>query len=91
VTIDEEGRFDGDVNIDGRVITAGDHTLQLQGVGEDGYVRAANMGVTVDDPTAGAAEETAESSLMFIWWVLAAVIVVAVGAGVTIARRRQLV
>lgn len=89
VTIDEEGRFDGEVNIDVRVITAGDHTLQLQGVGEDGYVRAANLGVTVDDPTAGAAEGTAESSLMFIWWVVAAMITLVLAVIFWAAARRR--
>ena len=63
----------------------------MQGVGEDGYVRAAYMGVTVDDEPAGAATETAASSLMFIWWILGAFTVLAIGVGVTIARRRQLV
>jgi len=89
VTIDDDGRFDGEVNIDGRVIPPGNHTLQMQGVGEDGYVRAANMGVTVDDEPAGAATETAASSLMFVWWILGVFIVFAVGVGVTIARRRH--
>ena len=90
VTIDDEGRFDGEVNIDGRVIAVGEHTLQLQGVGEDGYVRAANMGVTVGDSTV-AAEETSTTSLALLWWVLGAAAVVAVATGVTIVRRRQLV
>jgi hypothetical protein len=31
VTIDDEGRFDGEVNIDGRVIAVGNHTLPVTG------------------------------------------------------------
>jgi len=91
VTIDDEGRFDGEVNIDGRVIAVGNHTLQLQGVGEDGYVRAANMGVTVGDP-AEVVPTAEENSLMFIWWVLAALVLMAlvIVSWVAANRRRQL-
>lgn len=90
VTIDDEGRFDGEVNIDGRVIAVGNHTLQLQGVGEDGYVRAANMGVTVGDP-AEVVPTAEENSLMYIWWVLAALVLMALVIVFWIAanRRRQ--
>lgn len=88
VTIDDEGRFDGEVNIDGRVIAVGNHTLQLQGVGEDGYVRAANLGVTVGDP-AEVVPTAEENSLVFIWWVLAAVILIALMIVVLVARRRR--
>ena len=28
----------------------GNHTLQIQGVGKDGFVRAANLGVAAEDP-----------------------------------------
>jgi len=68
VDIDANGEFNGTVNIDGNVVTVGEHTLQLQGVGEDGYVRSANLGVTVaDEPPV----LTAESSFSFFWlWLL---------------------
>ncbi|MEY2900146.1 MAG: hypothetical protein RL247_312, partial [Actinomycetota bacterium] len=49
VDIDENGEFTGEVAIDANVVVVGEHTLQLQGVGEDGYVRAANLGVVVSD------------------------------------------
>jgi hypothetical protein len=90
VTIDDDGRFDGEMNIDGEVVSAGEHTLQMQGVGVDGYVRSANMGVVVDDSSVAAAEETAQASMAVIWWSLAGVIVLAAVVGLTIARRRQL-
>ncbi len=88
VTIDDEGRFDGEVNIDGRVIAVGNHTLQLQGVGEDGYVRAANMGVTVGEP-AEIVATAEENSLMFIWWVLAALVLMALVTVFWIAANRR--
>ena len=55
VTINADGTFSGEVPVEG--IDTGEHTLQLQGVGRDGYVRAANLGVVVvpratDEPAA---------------------------------------
>lgn len=65
VDIDENGEFNGTVNIDGNVVTVGEHTLQLQGVGKDGFVRAANLGVTVADEAPTLTEQTSGS---FLWW-----------------------
>ena len=45
VTVGADGSFSGLVPVDG--VTTGEHTLQLSGVGTDGYVRAANLGVVV--------------------------------------------
>ena len=88
VTIDENGEFTGEVNIDPNMIPVGQHTLQLQGVGEDGYVKAANMGVLVDDP-AEAVTDTATASLTLLWWIIAAVLVVLVLVVVLVSRRRR--
>ena len=88
VTIDENGEFTGEVNIDPNMIPVGQHTLQLQGVGEDGYVKAANMGVLVDDANV-AATATGEQSLNLIWWVFAAAILVALVIFLLVARRRN--
>ena len=89
VTIDDEGRFDGEVNIDGRVIAVGEHTLQLQGVGTDGYVRSANMGVVVDEPAVGAAEATIESSLSMVWWILGVILLLVLALIIWVIARRQ--
>ena len=88
VTIDDDGRFDREVNIDGRVIAVGDHTLQLPGVGEDGYVRAANMGVTVGDP-AEVVPTAEQNSLWFIWWVLLLLVLVAAIVVFVVVRQRR--
>jgi IgGFc binding protein len=66
VDIDENGEFNGEVNVDGRAVSVGEHTLQLQGVGMDGYVRAANLGVIVNDATLEVTTE--ESAGGFLWW-----------------------
>jgi hypothetical protein len=85
VDIDENGEFNGTVNIDGNVVTVDEHTLQLQGVGEDGFVRAANLGVTVADEAPALTEETSGS---FLWLLLAALGVVGAAAGGTWWYRR---
>jgi len=45
VTVGANGSFNGTVPVVG--VEPGQHTLQLSGVGTDGYVRAANLGVVV--------------------------------------------
>ena len=88
VEIDENGEFNGTVTVDGQVIAVGEHTLQLQGVGEDGYVRAANLGVIVNDDLAGASTEDAASGML--WWALALVaLVFVVALAYVLWRRRQ--
>jgi len=83
VTIDDNGEFNGEISVDGRVVTLGEHTLQLQGVGQDGYVRSANLGVLVKDAEAELAT-TADVAISFAWWFwiigLAALIAIAMVA-----------
>ncbi len=50
VDIKEDGTFAALFAVDSAFVPTGDHTLQIQGVGDDGYVRAANLGVVVADP-----------------------------------------
>ena len=69
VTIDEEGVFFGEFKLDPELIAVGNHTLQVQGVGTDGYVKTANMGGVVEDspsPIADIQEETG----WWWWWLL---------------------
>jgi hypothetical protein len=60
VTIDEDGNFSGKFKLDPELVPVGNHTLQVQGVGTDGYVKAANMGVVVED----------SPSPLAPWWTL---------------------
>ena len=89
VTVDENGEFVGEVTIDGIVIPAGEHTLQLQGVGQDGYVKATSLGVAVDDVTAPMPSDTTSSSL---WMLLLAIggLAILLIAVFVIAVRRQM-
>jgi len=85
VTIDENGAFTGEVNVDASFVAVGEHTLQLQGVGEDGYVKAANLGVVVEEPVS----LTGEGAGTLLWWVLAALLAAAVVIALIIARARS--
>ena len=79
VEIDENGEFNGNVTVDGRVVPVGDHTLQIQGVGVDGFVLAANLGVVVSDADpAGSATTTEQASASVLWWVLALIALLAI-------------
>jgi hypothetical protein len=85
VTVDENGEFTGEVQIDGSLIPPGNHTLQLQGVGSDGYVKATNLGVAVEDPVtpvAGDSQGLALTSLMLIVGLSALIltIIIVIGA-----------
>jgi hypothetical protein len=48
VDIDTDGNFSGQIEVVGKLVPIGEHTLQVQGVGTDGFVRAANLGVLVE-------------------------------------------
>lgn len=88
VTIDDKGEFNGAVNIDGNVVTIGEHTLQLQGVGEDGYVRAANLGVVVNDATELVGTADAATGMLWQLWLVLGVLA-ALGVGFIAWRLRQ--
>lgn len=84
VTIADDGTFAADFDIDSALIEAGSHTLQIQGVGADGYVRAANLGVTVSEPTAAAmtsAEASTAGGMAWLWWVIGVMAVAGIGVG----------
>jgi uncharacterized repeat protein (TIGR02543 family) len=63
LTVGADGSFSGEVYLDPNFAVTGEHTLQLQGVGMDGFIRAANLGVVVDG-----SEAPTGSSL--VWWSL---------------------
>ena len=88
VQIDANGEFNGTVNIDGNVVTVGEHTLQLQGVGEDGLVRAANLGVTVADEAPALTQESS-GSLFWLWMLVLLGVVSVAAAGTWLARRAK--
>ena len=74
VTVTGDGTFSGEFSIDPSFVPPGEHTLQLQGVGTDGFIKAANLGVLVQD------SQTVESTnpLNLIVWAIVALAVAAV-------------
>ena len=83
--VNEEGEFASEFVVD---VASGSHTLQIQGVGADGFIRAANLGVTVVEPTTEAmngAEQSTSSGMTWLWWwVMGLLLVVGAGAGVVL-------
>lgn len=86
VTVDENGEFSSEFLVDARVIAPGEHTLQVQGVGTDGYIKAANLGVVVEEQPV---ELTTESASGLLWWVLGFFGLVLVFFFLLLARRRR--
>ena len=86
VTIDENGEFSSEFLVDARLIAPGEHTLQVQGVGADGFIKAANLGVLVEQPV----EVTTESASGLLWWVAGGFLLfLLVVLFVIVARRRR--
>jgi hypothetical protein len=79
VIVAADGSFSGEVYLDPNFAVVGEHTLQLQGVGMDGFIRAANLGVVVE----GFEAATSDTGNTVLWWVfggagLLAVVIAAV-------------
>ena len=85
VTVEENGGFAAEFLGDARWIAPGEHTLQVQGVGSDGYIKAANLGVLVEEPV----ELTTESASGLLWWVIGAFLLALLFLLVLLARRRR--
>lgn len=85
--VSADGSFSGEVYLDSRFAALGEHTLQLQGVAEDGYVKAANLGVVLQEPVVLASQGAAT---LMIWGSASLVAVgVAFGLALWMARRRR--
>ena len=85
VSVNDAGEFSAEFLVDARLIAPGEHTLQVQGVGSDGYIKAANLGVLVEQPV----EVTAESASGLLWWVIGAFLLVVLFLLLLLARRRR--
>ena len=87
--VNEQGEVTGQVNFDARVIAQGNHTIQIQGVGTDGFIRAASLGVEVADPADAPAVDSGDSAVSFIWWALAALLLIAIITAVVLWARNR--
>jgi hypothetical protein len=85
VIVASDGSFSGEVYLDPNFAVVGEHTLQLQGVGMDGFIRAANLGVVVE----GFEAATSDTSSTVLWWVVGgAGLLAVVIAAVVLSRGR---
>lgn len=89
VTVDDNGEFTGAVNIDGRLIAPGEHTLQLQGVGEDGFIKAANLGVSVADDASSSSLEDSASVAGWVWWSMGILLIAVISTLVILGVRQR--
>jgi len=85
VTVDGNGEFSSEFLVDARLIAPGEHTLQVQGVGSDGFIKAVNLGVLVEQPV----EVTTESASGLLWWIAGAFLLVLLFLLLLLARRRR--
>lgn len=86
VTVDEGGFFSLQILVDAQFIPSGEHTLQVQGVGSDGYIKAANLGVLVEEPV----ELTTSIAAGLLWWVAGGFLLLLLAVlFVIVARRRR--
>lgn len=93
VDIADDGTFTADFAVDSNFVPTGDHTLQVQGVGTDGYVRAASLGVMVAD--AGIGSSGTSEADGFIWLPITLIgaslggLLILVAVGVAVRRRTR--
>ena len=86
VTVGEDGSFTTEFVVDSQFLPVGAHTLQIQGVGGDGFIKAANLGVEVQEPV----ELTTQSATGLLWWVVGAFVMrLVVFFLVVVVRRRS--
>ena len=85
VTVGADGSFTTEFVVDSQFLPVGTHTLQIQGVGDDGFIKAANLGVEVQEPI----ELTAGSATGLLWWVVGAFVMLLVVFFLVVAGRRR--
>ena len=86
--VSADGSFSGEVYLDSRFAILGEHTLQLQGVAEDGFVKAANLGVVVQESVVLASDGAATVMIWGAVSLVAAAVAFAVALWMVRRRRR---
>lgn len=85
VVVSDDGSFMTEFLVDPRFLPAGDHTLQIQGVGEDGFIKSANLGVLIEEPVV----LTSDSASGLLWWVVGAFLVALLLLVIVVVARRK--
>ena len=93
VDIADDGTFTADFAVDSNFVPMGGHTLQIQGVGTDGYVRAASLGVMVADPGVGSSGTSEADGFIWLPMTLTGAslggLLILVAVGVAVRRRTR--
>ena len=85
VQVADDGTVSTNFLVDGQFIPAGEHTLQIQAVGTDGFIKATNIGVAIEEPPQ---VTTSANSDVLLWWVAAAFVALMLLIAVVVAVRR---
>lgn len=85
VQVADDGTVSTNFLVDGQFIPAGEHTLQIQAVGTDGYIKSTNIGVAVEEPPQ---VTTSSNAVVLLWWAAAAIVALVLFIVVVIAVRR---
>lgn len=99
-TIADDGSFSGEVALPRDRVAVGDHTLQVQAIGTDGFIRSANLGLIVDradvdqpssdgDRAGDTAGSGSDSSLAWVWWLCGLLVVGFASGWFLLAWRRR--
>lgn len=75
VTVDPDGSFSIDYLLDARVLSPGQYTLQVQGIGADGLSRSINVGIDIAEESAPASTTSRASTLVTVAGVTALALV----------------
>jgi hypothetical protein len=82
--VSADGSFKGDFSLEPSFAAPGEHTLQLQGVGTDGFIKAANLGVVVQEMII---TEPLQSSDLLLWVLVGLGVIGLALTSVLLARR----
>jgi hypothetical protein len=87
-TVDQDGSVSVTVVVTPQALEVGAHTLQLQAVGEDGFIRTSNLPMQIE--AAPASLTTGDSAGTLLWWTVSiAILVIVLALFVTVVIRRR--
>ena len=86
VKVGADGAFTAEFFVDPLFLAAGQHTLQIQGVGEDGFIKAANLGVLIEEPVSLTGQS---SSSLLIWMLGLLAVIITIVLVMVVSRTRK--
>jgi hypothetical protein len=86
VKVGADGAFTAEFFVDPLFLAAGQHTLQIQAVGEDGFIKAANLGVLIEEPVSLTSQS---SSSLLIWMLGLLAVIITIVLVMVVSRTRK--